>query len=143
MQLISLAAHIERFQLGDAGPGIGFCGGCRVGVVRPRANAGRGTRRSANVAASVGHIPSAFIITGPNIASQDLLFEQLSEALQRPSASKFVRLRSSEATTLKAALKKTIRDATAATSSEDDDEGLQVESGQEVCFVKTRLISAY
>ncbi|POR31822.1 Uncharacterized protein TPAR_07934 [Tolypocladium paradoxum] len=79
----------------------------------------------------VDYIPSAFIITGPNIASQDLLFEQLSEALQRSSASQFVRLRSSEATTLKAALKKTIRDATATTSSEDEDEGLQVEPGRD------------
>ncbi|KND90156.1 Origin recognition complex subunit 3 [Tolypocladium ophioglossoides CBS 100239] len=79
----------------------------------------------------VDHITSAFIITGPNIASQDLLFEQLSEALQRSSASKFVRLRSSEATTLKGALKKTIRDAMATTFLEDEDEGLQVESGQD------------
>ena len=30
----------------------------------------------------IGKIPSAFILTGPNIASQDLLFEQLSETLQ-------------------------------------------------------------
>lgn len=98
---------------------------------------------SANEAASVDHIPSAFIITGPNIASQDLLFEQLSEALQRSSASKFVRLRSSEATTLKAALKKTIRDATATTPSEDDDEGLQVESGQDVCLPKACVTPTY
>ncbi|KAG6008948.1 hypothetical protein E4U21_003498 [Claviceps maximensis] len=61
----------------------------------------------------IDQIPSAFIVTGPNLASQDLLFEQLSEFLPRShSPSKFVRLKSSEAITLKAALKKTIRDAT-------------------------------
>ncbi|KAG5995671.1 hypothetical protein E4U43_002995 [Claviceps pusilla] len=75
---------------------------------------------------SIDQIPSAFIITGPNIAPQDLLFEQLSEALPRSYPdSKFVRLKSSEALTLKAALKKTIRDATnvAAAGREDKIDG--------------------
>lgn len=65
-------------------------------------------------------IPAAFIITGPNIASQDLLFEQLSESLQRSFASKFVRLRSSEALTLKAALRKTIRDAAVVEAGDEE-----------------------
>ncbi|CCE33104.1 related to origin recognition complex subunit 3 [Claviceps purpurea 20.1] len=77
-------------------------------------------------------IPSAFIITGPNIASQDLLFEQLSESLpQRSSPSRFVRLKSSETLTLKAALKKTIRDATACAEDTDrgaDGDDLQIEN---------------
>ncbi|KAG6051001.1 hypothetical protein E4U39_002505 [Claviceps sp. Clav50 group G5] len=77
-------------------------------------------------------IPSAFIITGPNIASQDLLFEQLSESLpQRSPPSRFVRLRSSETLTLKAALKKTIRDATACAEDADrgvDRDDLQIEN---------------
>ncbi|KAG5967093.1 hypothetical protein E4U58_002312 [Claviceps cyperi] len=76
-------------------------------------------------------IPSAFIITGPNIASQDLLFEQLSESLlQRSSPSRFVRLKSSETLTLKAALKKTIQDATACVEDADrgaDTDDLQIE----------------
>ncbi|PHH72528.1 hypothetical protein CDD80_4480 [Ophiocordyceps camponoti-rufipedis] len=67
-------------------------------------------------------IPSAFIITGPNLGSQELLFEQLSERLRRLSGSKFVWLRSSDVTTVKAALKKTIRDATAGEAG-DGDEG--------------------
>ncbi|OLN88768.1 Origin recognition complex subunit 3 [Colletotrichum chlorophyti] len=66
-------------------------------------------------------IPSAFIITGPNIASQDLLFEQLSETLQERSRSKFVRLKSSEAPNLKAALKKIIDDAASSGSLEYED----------------------
>ena len=76
-------------------------------------------------------MPSAFIITGPNIASQDLLFEQLSETLQQSTPSKFVRLRSSEASTLKATLKKIIRDITAKVSDDEDDD-LQVGNGQDV-----------
>ncbi|CAM1507191.1 Fc.00g068320.m01.CDS01 [Cosmosporella sp. VM-42] len=75
-------------------------------------------------------VPSAFIITGPNIASQDLLFEQLSETLQQSTPSKFVRLRSSEASTLKTTLKKIIRDVTSKVSDDDDDD-LQVGNGQD------------
>ncbi|KAG6041582.1 hypothetical protein E4U41_003478 [Claviceps citrina] len=75
----------------------------------------------------VDQIPAAFIITGPNIASQDLLFEQLSESLRQQSpTSRFVRLQSSEASTLKAALKKTIRDATASAGDADEEDDLQI-----------------
>ncbi|KAF6808081.1 origin recognition complex subunit [Colletotrichum sojae] len=74
-------------------------------------------------------IPTAFVITGPNIASQDLLFEQLSETLQESSRSKFVRLKSSEAPNIKAALKKVIEDATSRGSSDDGD--VEVALGQD------------
>ncbi|KAK0383147.1 hypothetical protein NLU13_9060 [Sarocladium strictum] len=74
-------------------------------------------------------IPSAFIITGPDIAAQDLLFEQLSESLQQSLSSKFVRLRSSDGTTLKATLKKIIRDATAKGDDADEDD-LRIGTGQ-------------
>ncbi|OAA79446.1 origin recognition complex subunit [Akanthomyces lecanii RCEF 1005] len=65
-------------------------------------------------------IPAAFIVTGTNIASQDLLFEQLSETLQSGS-SRFVRLRSTEAGSLKAVLKRIIRTGTSK-AMEDDEE---------------------
>ncbi|KAI0537627.1 origin recognition complex subunit 3 N-terminus-domain-containing protein [Xylaria digitata] len=55
-------------------------------------------------------IPSAFIITGPNIASQDLLFEQLSDTLQHEASARVVRLRSGDASNLRAVLRKIIRD---------------------------------
>jgi origin recognition complex subunit 3 len=74
-------------------------------------------------------IPSAFIITGPNIASQDLLFAQLSDSLQKSSPSKVIRLRSSEATNLKNALKKIIQDATSKTLVVDGEEDLQLRQG--------------
>ena len=75
-------------------------------------------------------IPSAFIITGPNIASQDLLFDQLSEALQTRAKSATVRLRSGDASNLKAVLKKIIHDVTASTADEGDD--LEVAVGKDV-----------
>ncbi|RYP93505.1 hypothetical protein DL770_000389 [Monosporascus sp. CRB-9-2] len=68
-----------------------------------------------------GKIPSAFIITGPNIASQELLFEQLSETLQTRAKTKAVRLRSGDASNLKALLKKIIHDATARATEEEAD----------------------
>ncbi|KAK1514327.1 origin recognition complex subunit [Colletotrichum costaricense] len=78
---------------------------------------------------SQSKIPTAFIITGPNISSQDLLFEQLSETLEGNTRSKFVRLKSSEASNLKAALKKIIEDATSRGSLDDDD--VEIASGQD------------
>ncbi|KHN94500.1 origin recognition complex subunit [Metarhizium album ARSEF 1941] len=83
-----------------------------------------------NDAAAVGtdQIPSAFLVTGPNIASQGLLFEQLAETLGQQPASRFVRLKSSETATLKAALKKAIRDAMA--TAGDEGEGLQIDDAQ-------------
>lgn len=71
-------------------------------------------------------IPTALIITGSNIASQNLLFEQLSESLQETTRSRFVRLRSSEATNLKATLKKIIHDVVSRASTEDEDDGYDV-----------------
>ncbi|KAI8632070.1 origin recognition complex subunit 3 N-terminus-domain-containing protein [Xylariaceae sp. FL1651] len=67
-----------------------------------------------------GKIPSAFIITGPNIASQDLLFEQLSENLQLQASAQVVRLHSGDASNLKTVLKKIIHDAL---SRDADEEG--------------------
>ena len=75
-------------------------------------------------------IPSAFIITGPNIASQDLLFGQLAESLHDVVEGKFVRMISAEAPNLKAALKKIIRDVTRRASESEDD--VEVAVGQDV-----------
>ncbi len=66
-------------------------------------------------------IPSAFIITGPSIASQELLFEQLSETLQAQAQTKTVRLRSGDASNLKAVLKKIIHNITTTATEEGDD----------------------
>ncbi|KAF3056347.1 Origin recognition complex subunit 3 [Daldinia childiae] len=79
--------------------------------------------------ASTGKIPSAFIITGPNLASQDLLFEQLSESLQAKVDAKVVRLRSGDASNLKAALKKIIHNVTARET--DDENDLELSTGKD------------
>ncbi|TLS29417.1 hypothetical protein PpBr36_00202 [Pyricularia pennisetigena] len=55
-------------------------------------------------------IPAAFIVTGPNVSSQDLLFSQLGERLRaNGGGAGFVRVGSGEAANLKAVLKKIIR----------------------------------
>lgn len=81
-------------------------------------------------------IPAAFIITGPNMASQDLLFEQLAGSLphEAPAAAtaKYVRIRAAEAPNLKATLKKIIRDATSRVSDGEDAEDAEVSVGQDV-----------
>ncbi|KAI5926840.1 origin recognition complex subunit 3 N-terminus-domain-containing protein [Camillea tinctor] len=72
--------------------------------------------------APAGKIPSAFIITGPNIASQDLLFEQLSDTLHAQADATVVRLRSGDASNLKAALKKIIHDTVTNRGSADEND---------------------
>lgn len=71
-------------------------------------------------------IPAAFIITGRNIASQDLLFEQLADTLRATTHGRFVRIRSAEAPNLKSVLKKIIKDATARTTGDEDDAEVSV-----------------
>lgn len=67
-------------------------------------------------AAPLSKIPAALIVTGPNIASQDLLFAQLGDAVVQGEGKSdggwFVRLRSAEAPNLKATLRKIIHDVT-------------------------------
>lgn len=63
-------------------------------------------------------IPAAFIVTGPDLSSQDLLFSQLSERLAEAEPARFVRVSSAEATNLKSALKKIIRDVTCPPSAD-------------------------
>ncbi|KAI2638157.1 origin recognition complex subunit 3 N-terminus-domain-containing protein [Xylaria nigripes] len=77
-----------------------------------------------------GKIPSAFIITGPNIASQDLLFEQLSEALQCEARAHVVRLRSSDASNLRAVLRKIIHDVVSKGSVDEDELDLTSKDGR-------------
>lgn len=76
-------------------------------------------------------IPAALIVTGPNIASQDLLFAQLGDEAvvhqEEGKGSWFVRLRSAEAPNLKATLRKIIRDVTRAANAAGAGEGEQEE----------------
>ncbi|KAI0594462.1 origin recognition complex subunit 3 N-terminus-domain-containing protein [Biscogniauxia sp. FL1348] len=76
--------------------------------------------------APAGKIPSAFIITGPNLASQDLLFEQLSDTLHGQADATVVRLRSGDASNLKAALKKIIHDTVVRGAADENDLELSV-----------------
>ncbi|KLU84181.1 origin recognition complex subunit [Magnaporthiopsis poae ATCC 64411] len=87
------------------------------------AGSGRDSRPTAATAsfayAQRSKIPAAFIVTGPDLSSQDLLFSQLSERLAEAEPARFVRVNSAEATNLKSALKKIIRDVTCRPSADD------------------------
>ncbi|KAJ4416370.1 Origin recognition complex subunit 3 [Gnomoniopsis sp. IMI 355080] len=86
--------------------------------------------RDATLEASPDKIPAALIVTGPNIASQDLLFTQLGDAVQEEGW--FVRLRSTEAPNLKATLRKIIRDVMrAGTAGVGDGEDEEVAVGKD------------
>jgi origin recognition complex subunit 3 len=67
-------------------------------------------------------VPTGFIATGPNIASQSLLFKQLTTRLRTETNGPVVNLRSGGASNLKAVLKQVIRDATNQKSTDDDEE---------------------
>lgn len=78
-------------------------------------------------------IPCAFVVAGPNLASQDLLFEQLEESLVGSTENnKFVRLRSADVSNTKAALKKIIQDITCKASGDEDG---QLTIGKSVSFL--------
>ncbi|KAK4128401.1 hypothetical protein N657DRAFT_562801 [Parathielavia appendiculata] len=79
--------------------------------------------------AETGKITAGFIITGPSIASQHLLFEQLGERLRTATRARFVRLRASEAPNLKAALKKIIQDATASGTDGEEVGDVEISHG--------------
>jgi origin recognition complex subunit 3 len=77
--------------------------------------------KQASDGARTTKIPAGFIVTGPNIASQDLLFAQLGEEVQRNGQARFVKLKSAEATNFKATLKKIIRDGTAKVGAPEEE----------------------
>lgn len=80
-------------------------------------------------------VPSAFIITGANVATQGLLFDQLADTLRDRVDARVVTLRSADASNLKAALRKIIRHATARLghvgAAADDDKDVAV--AHDVC----------
>lgn len=71
------------------------------------------------------HVPTGLIVTGPNIASQELLFTQITGRLRSEGIGIAVTIRSGDATNLKTLLKKLIRDATNQRSDDNDNEELQ------------------
>ncbi|PWW78804.1 hypothetical protein C7212DRAFT_273164 [Tuber magnatum] len=70
-----------------------------------------------------GKIPTALVLAGPNIASHELLFEQLAQRIRNQDRTgPVVVLTSKDATNLKTALRKLIRDATQQDEGVDDEE---------------------
>jgi origin recognition complex subunit 3 len=69
---------------------------------------------------SDGKIPTAFVVTGPNISSQGFLFDQLAARLKLEANGPVVVLRSGDASNLKSVLKILIRTATNQLSDSED-----------------------
>lgn len=70
-----------------------------------------------------GKIPTALILAGPNIASHHPLFEQLASRIRdQDRIGPVVVLTSKDATNLKTALKKLIRDSTQQDEGVDDED---------------------
>ena len=86
-------------------------------------------------------VPAAFIATGPNIASQSLLFDQLSERLKLEINGPIITLRSGDASNLKAVLKQLIRDATNQRSTDGEDAGVAFE--QDVSSLQLQFVLLY
>ncbi|KAG4433550.1 hypothetical protein IFR05_010975 [Cadophora sp. M221] len=79
---------------------------------------------NSGLARDTERVPTGFVVTGPNITSQGLLFSQLSTHLKSEIDGLVVTLRSGDASNLKAALKHLIRDATNQRSSLDEEEDI-------------------
>lgn len=79
-------------------------------------------------------------MTGPNIASQDLLFQQLSLRLKEEINGPVVTLRSGDASNLKAVLKQIIRDATNQ-RSEDEEIFYEQDVSTFVCLKQRDLLN--
>lgn len=88
-------------------------------------------------------VPSAFIITGANVATQSLLFDQLADTLRERADARVVTLRSADASNLKAALRKIIRHATARLAdvgADDDDNDVAVANNVSPCSLSSPSI---
>jgi origin recognition complex subunit 3 len=81
-----------------------------------------------------GKVPTGFIVTGPNISSQELLFKQLSSRLKTNISGPVTILRSGDVSNMKSVLKQLIRDATNQRPTADDEEGPSFE--QDVGYIE-------
>ncbi|TAQ86545.1 hypothetical protein B7494_g5143 [Chlorociboria aeruginascens] len=96
------------------------------------------------LAEGLDRVPTAFIVTGPNIASQGLLFKQLSSRLKTKVSGPVVTLRSGDVSNLKAALKKIIRDATSQKLSiYEDEDDLQETDGRKLLNYDLKILHDY
>ncbi|CAG8952603.1 hypothetical protein HYFRA_00009709 [Hymenoscyphus fraxineus] len=86
-------------------------------------------------------LPASFIVTGPNIASQGLLFKQLSTRLRVEVDGPVVVLRSGDASNLKAILKQLIRAAT--NQGGHDEEVLHEQDGRKLLYYDLEILRGY
>ncbi|KAH8602888.1 origin recognition complex subunit 3 N-terminus-domain-containing protein [Bisporella sp. PMI_857] len=99
--------------------------------------------QNTNVTKGMGTLPAGFIATGPNIASQSLLFEQLSDKLRAELQGPVVTLRSGDASNLKAMLKQIIRETTNQKSIGDDENGFDQRPGRKLLNYDLELLHRF
>ena len=90
----------------------------------------------------MGTLPTGFIATGPNIASQSLLFKQISTRLKLQVNGPVVTVRSGDVSNLKAALKQIIRDATNQKGMDEDEEPIVEQDVSYAAHLQSFLIGA-
>ncbi|CCU76099.1 origin recognition complex subunit [Blumeria hordei DH14] len=78
-------------------------------------------------------IPTGFIVTGPNISSQEFLFNQISSRLRAHIKGSVVIIRSTDVSNIKSVLKQLIRDAISQGSEIlDDNSSYNIENGRKL-----------
>ncbi|RAL63424.1 hypothetical protein DID88_003845 [Monilinia fructigena] len=89
-------------------------------------------------------VPAGFIVTGPNIASQGLLFEHISTRLSNEINAPVVTLRSGESPNLKGLLKKLIRDITHHKSNDEgEDDNYLEQDGRKLLNYDLEIVHGY
>jgi origin recognition complex subunit 3 len=82
-------------------------------------------------------------VTGPNIASQGILFEKLCTRLRKKINGPVITLRSGDVSNLKAALKQLIRDGVNQKGVEDGDEDLSSGTDVSITLKPTSMLLTY
>ncbi|POS83507.1 hypothetical protein EPUL_003534, partial [Erysiphe pulchra] len=94
-----------------------------------------------NADSDINKIPTGFIITGPNISSQEHLFRQISCRLNKDLCGPVVVLRSADVSSLKSVLKQLIRDVLRqANDTYDKFTSLEYENGRKLLNYDLKII---
>lgn len=86
-------------------------------------------------------IPTGFIVTGPNISSQEFLFNQISSRLRAHINGSVVIIRSTDVSNIKSVLKQLIRDAISQGSEIlDDNSSYNIENGRKLLNFDLKIL---
>ncbi|KAI1006129.1 hypothetical protein K3495_g2092 [Podosphaera aphanis] len=89
-------------------------------------------------------IPTGFVTTGPNFASQELIFRQILNRLKPDTKNPVVTIRSADATNLKSVLKQIIRDAVTPIIDDDDNKApILSEDGRKLLSYDLKILQNF